>query len=574
MPLMRRFVLFSLALLAGSAASAPAAPPAAAPAALPVVDGVRAVAVVNGAPISLEEVERQLATLHMQSEEAEAAAPANQDPSALLDRMITAKLIAQEARAAGFDDDPEFGQAIAEVRRSITRDMLIARQTANLKPDPAVVERYTRDYTREYTMGSVFFKSEKDAKEFEARVKAGGEFFKTAKAARDAGKATGPDGPQKHKESELLPGVVKLLGILKPGQTGPVMQSTKEWAVVHLVAVNYPPDPDARAQATAKALELKREAEIEKYSAALRAKYATVDQKLLASLDYAKKGATAELAKDNRPVATIKGDAPVTVAELTKGMQRRYFHGVDKAASDPTKRINDEKKPVLEDTINRRVIVLEGKASKIEETQEFKDRLARAEDQLLFEMYVKRAILPDVKIPEAEVKAYYDKHQKDYTTPEMVQLDALGFTNRADAQDAFSKLQKGSDWNWLKSNAKGQLSGKEAAEHGLAKGLVVMGTLPAGVQKAVKGARAGDYRFYEESASGPFQVLVVRDLRPSQVQKLEAVKKPISEKVYAEQLAKSLEKTAAELRKTSEVKVYATGDALKRLIMNDLRGSS
>lgn len=571
---MRRFVLLSLALLAGFVAVAPAAPPPAAPAVLPVVDGVRAVAVVNGAPISLEEVERQLATLHMQSEEADAAAPASQDPSALLDRMITAKLIAQEARAAGFDDDPEFGQAVAEVKRSITRDMLIARQTANLKPDPAVVERYTRDYTREYTMGSVFFKREKDAQEFEARIKAGGEFFKTAKAARDAGKATGPDGPQKHRESELLPSVAKLLGILKPGQTGPVMQSTKEWAVIHLVAVSYPQDPGARAEATAKALELKREAAIETYSAALRARYATVDEKLLASLDYAKKGAVAELAKDTRPVATIKGDAPVTVAELTQGMQRRYFHGADKAASDPTKRINDEKKPVLEDTLNRRVIVLEGKAAKIEETKEFKERLARAEDQLLFEMYVKRAILPEVKIPEAEVKAYYEKHQKDYTTPEMVQLDSLGFTNRADAQDAFTKLQKGADWNWLKTNAKGLLSAKEAAEHGLSGGLVVMGTLSPAVQKAVKGARAGDYRFYEESASGPFLVLAVRDLRPSQVQKLEAVKKPISEKVYAEQLAKTLEKTAAELRKSSEVKVYATGDGLKRLIMNDLKGPS
>ncbi len=571
---MRRFVLLSMALLAGSASAAPAAPPAAAPAALPVVDGVRAVAVVNGAPISLEEVERQLATLHMQSEEDDAAAPAKQDPSALLDRMITAKLISQEARAAGFDDDPEFRKATDEIRRSITRDMLIARQTADLKPDPAVVERYTRDYTREYTIGSVFFQNEKDAKEFEARIKAGGEFFKTAKAVRDAGKATGPDGPQKHKESTMLPSVVKLLGILKPGQTGPVMQSPKEWAVIHLVAVNYPQDPDARAQATAKALELKREESIEKYSAALRTRYATIDQKLLASLDYTKKGAVAELAKDTRPVVTIKGDSPVTVAELTQGMQRRYFHGVDKAASDPTKRINDEKKPVLEDAINRRVIVLEGKTAKIGETKEFKERLARAEDQLLFEMYVKRAILPEVKIPEAEVKAYYDQHQKDYTTPEMVQLDALGFANRADAQDAFAKLQKGADWNWLRTNAKGLLSAKEAAEHKLSSNLVVMGTLPPGVQKAVKGARTGDYRFYEESATGPFHVLVVRDLRPSQVQTLEAVKKPISEKVYAEQLANTLEKTSAQLRKASEVKVYATGDALKRLIMNDLKGPS
>ncbi len=119
---------------------------------------------------------------------------------ALIERMITAKLVAQEARAAGFDEDPEFRKSIEDSRRFIVRDILVDRQTANLKPDPAVVDGYYKNLTREYSMGSIFFKSEKDAQEFEARIKAGGEFFKTAKSARDAGKATGPDGPQKHKE--------------------------------------------------------------------------------------------------------------------------------------------------------------------------------------------------------------------------------------------------------------------------------------------------------------------------------------------------------------------------------------
>ncbi len=352
------------------------------------------------------------------------------------------------------------------------------------------------------------------------------------------------------------------------------MKSETEWAVVHLVAVNYPTDPDARAQATAKALEQKRGETIEKYSASLRAKYATVDKKLLDSLDFQKKGAVAALAADTRTLATIKGDAPVTVADLAKGMERRYFHGAEQASTDPSKRMNSEKVPVLEDVINRRVVILEGKALKIEESREFKERVTRAEDQVLFEMYVQRAIFPEVKVTEADLEAYYAKHQKDYTTPEMVQLDSLAFSTRADAQDAFTKLQKGADWNWLGANAKGRLSAKESAQHGFPNGLVVMGALPAGAQKAIKGARKGDYRFYEEAATGPFLVVAVRDLRASQVQKLEAVKKPISEKVYAEQLAKAIDRLAADLRKGAEVKVYATGDQLKTIIMKDLSGGS
>jgi hypothetical protein len=574
---MRRLAFTSPVLLAAAAALATAAPPspsrpAASP--LPTVDGVQAVAVVNGEPISLAEVERQLATLHMQSAAADGTAPARQDPSALLDRMITAKLIAQEARSAGFDEEPEFRAALDDVKRSIVRDILVARETASLKPDAAAVEQAYKELVREYTMGSVFFASEKDAKEFETKIKAGADFFKTAKAARDAGKAKGPETAQKHKQSDMLPGVARLLSMLKPGQTGPIMQSKNEWAIIHLVSVSYPDDPNARLVAQEKALESKREAAIERYAASLRAKYAKVDEKLLTSLDFEKKEALDTLGKDTRTLATIKGDAPVTVADLAKGMERRYFHGVEKAANDPSKHINTEKEPVLDDVINRRVIVLEGKAAKIEESREYKDRLQRAEEQMLFDQYVKRAILPEVKVVEADIEAYYAKHQKDYTAPEMVQLETLDFAGRADAQEAFARLQKGADWNWLKSNAPGLVTPKQAAELDFPKGLVAMAALPGGVQKTLKGARPGDYRFYEASANGPYQVLVVRDLRASQVQKLEAVRKPIADKVYAEKLAQTVEKTAAEVRKASEVKVYATGEQLKKLIMRDLQGGN
>ena len=205
-----------LALFALSGALFPA-PAHAAGGALPTIEGVEAVAAVNGEPISLAEVERQLAKIHMQAEESR---PAGQDPSALLERLITAKLVAQEARQAGFDEEAEFVKAIDGVRRSIERDMLLERETKDLKPDPALEAKVYKDLVREYTMGSIFFKREQDAKDFEAKIKAGGDFFKLAKAARDAGKGTGPETPQTHKATEMVPGVAKLLPLLKPGQPG------------------------------------------------------------------------------------------------------------------------------------------------------------------------------------------------------------------------------------------------------------------------------------------------------------------------------------------------------------------
>lgn len=560
----RTATLLSLTIIGASAAlAAPPKTPA-----LPKVNGVEAVASVNGEPISLAELERQLALIHMQAGE---GTPAKQDPTALLDRLINAKLIAQEAREAGFDEDPAFRAEIEKAERGIARDMLIERQTRDLKPDPALVESAYKEMVRVHRIGSIFFSEEKSAREFESGIQAGRDFFELSREMRGAGKATGPDGPVERKESELLPSVAKLLTLIKPGETGPIMQSPREWAFIHYASVSYPDNPEARTAAREKALESKREQKIEQYAAALRAQYATIDRKLLDSLDYEKEGEAAKLAQDTRAVAQIKGDAPITVAELTAGMNRRFFHGVENAVRDKKKSVNKEKQPVLEDVINRRVIPLEGRRVGLPATPEYKARLARSEEQLLFETYVQRALLPEVKVTDADLEAYYAKHQKEYTTPEMVQLEAIGFGTRAQAEDAFAKLQKGADWKWVEANAAGRLSAAdEAAEFALPKGPIVVSALPEAARKSVQGARGGDIRFYEASASGPFFVLAVRDRRAPETPKLDAVKSNVSAKVRAEKVSKVVEDTAAALRRASDVKIYATGEELRRILVREL----
>ena len=58
------------------------------------------------------------------------------------------------------------------------------------------------------------------------------------------------------------------------------------------------------------------------------------------------------------------------------------------------------------------------------------------------------------------------------------------------------------------------------------------------------------------------------------MQELEAVRKPISDQVYAEKLAKTIEENAAALRKASKVEIFATGEQLKQRIMRDLQSGS
>ena len=552
--------------LAGTALAAAPAGKTALPT-LPTIEGAPAVASVNGSAISLKAVERQLALMHMGEESG--ATAGRQDPSALLDRMITAKLIAEEARESGLLELPEVKEALAGAERLALRDQLVAYATKDVKASPADVDRLYKQYTRRYTLLSILIPKEADAKEFETKLKGGTDFATLAKSFREAGKGTGNSAPNDYRLDELSPSVQKLMTLLKPGQSGPRQTSQKgESAFVHLVGIKYPEDPAARARAQSEGEDLARKAALKKYLAGVRRKQAVVDTKLLASLDYSKPEAAKKLAEDKRTVATIAGGSPITVAELTAGMQRRFFHGVDKAAEK--RDVNAEKEPVLDDLIDRQVAIAEARRLKLDQTTGYRQAMAQREEQILFTAYVEKAIVPGIKVSEADVKNYFESHKKEFASPEMLRLESLAFVKRADAEDALAKLQRGADLKWLTANAAGQVPKAERAKLEMPSGVLMLPGLPEALQKQLKGAKKGDFRFYGPDPAGPFFVVAVLDQTASQQPTLEAVKTQIEEKLRAEKLAKAMEDTSAQLRKVSDVKVFATGKELNALIMKDL----
>src|SRR5512145_436645 len=76
---------------------------------LPKVGGKPVLARINGEPLLLEEFERELAGLHSGASD-NAPRPLSK-PSVLLERLINAKLVLQEARNIGLDALPEVQRA-------------------------------------------------------------------------------------------------------------------------------------------------------------------------------------------------------------------------------------------------------------------------------------------------------------------------------------------------------------------------------------------------------------------------------------------------------------------------------
>jgi parvulin-like peptidyl-prolyl cis-trans isomerase-like protein len=516
-----------------------------------------AVARIDDQVVTLRDLAGLLAVTH-KSHEKSAAPQAQKDFTPALDRLIAARLIGLEAHDMGFEEQPLFKREMDEFASSHLVQMLKDRATANVRPDPKDVDRIYKDSVREWKVDSVLFPKEADAKEFAAAVKGGKPFAKLSARAIADKKGEGTTRADWVSQKSAVASVVNSLNALnKVGRITPPLRLQGGWAVIRIVAMRYPENPQARAAALGEARTWATKRAVKKYYAGLVDKYVTVDQELAARLDFeAKEPGFAALEKDERILARIEGSKPITVAELAANLRTIFFHGVDRAIED--KKINAKKFPALDSLISRRLLPAEAARQHLADTEEHKAAVEDHRRNLLFSYYLDKAIAPDVKVTDADARQYYEANKKEFTFAAFYTLASIGFRTTAAAQAAFDKLKAGADFNWMKANAPDQLA---PGEDTLAlDGTVSDAAIPKELANALAGAKAGDLRLY--GAGKQQHVIVVKQVTPPKPQDFEAVRSDILARVQMEKMNKAIQDVAAKIRKARTVKVYITRIAI------------
>jgi hypothetical protein len=325
------------------------------------------------------------------------------------------------------------------------------------------------------------------------------------------------------------------------------------FAVMKVDGVSYPDDPKARAEAEKTVRAAAEKKALQKYYDGLVTKYAKVDKALLKKLDFeAKKPGIPALSKDQRVLATIPGAKNITVADLTGALVQGFYHGVDNGIKE--KKVNRKKDEVFDGLLSRQIIPLQVKADRVTETAEFQRRVAVYEDTVLFSKFIEKAIIPDLKLTDDAVKAYYEQHKKEYTTPAFYKLEGIGFANLKDAQAALDKLRGGTDFKWLNANAEGQLKASERRLNFDGSTLVASG-LPKDLAASLASAKKGDFRLYSDPNAQYYTIHVV-DVTPAAPAPLSEVQDTIKQALFEEGLTKSIKSWSEKLRKAREVKVF------------------
>ena len=515
---------------------------------LPVVKGRKVVASVQGDPITLDEFNRQRP----------ASAPADTAADLrLLKRLIDLRLIAQEGRRMELDKLPEIRKMLDAYAPLTLREELVERTVKDIKADPKEVEEIYRGAVQEWKVSAVLFADEESAKSMAAELGTGKAFAGLAATYLAAGKATKVNDAMVLKRDGADPAVARALAGMVAGTTSSVIRTPSGSVIVKLEEVRYPDDPAARATAERIVVTKKRREAVAALDAALRAKYVKIDEQLLKSIDYESQSAGIDaLLKDTRVLARIKGEKPVTVAEMTEQLKFQFFHGAQMAAE--RKRLNSKKVEILESMLHRRVFRKEALRLKLDRTDSYRDKLKEYEESVLFDAVVRKAVVPDIRLTEDDVKAYYEAHRTEYTTPEMIRMRSLVFADKATAEATRDLLRTGADFQWVAGRAEGQLDKNTKGVMTFDNRPIMTSELPEGLQKAIAGAKGGDVTLYLAPENHVY-VLAVESLIAAQPEAYENLRGKLKDKVVNIKVETAVEEYAAKLRSLSDVKVYLRG---------------
>ena len=160
----------------------------------------------------------------------------------------------------------------------------------------------------------------------------------------------------------------------------------------------------------------------------------------------------------------------------------------------------------------------------------------------------------------------------DFTSPEMLRVESLAFTDAGAAERALGRLRAGADLAWLRANAEGRADDGAVPEALRFDGrLLTRDSLPAEVQRSLEGATPGDFRLFTEG-SGRAHVLAVRDSVPARPAPLDEVRMEVARKVFDEKRNQVMDEWTAKLRQASEVEIFATSEELRELAGGHVEG--
>lgn len=509
------------------------------------VDGETAVlAVVNDDTITTADLDRQMLSLHSTMS---ASGLRDFDYHKLLTKLVNDRLLAQEARALGLDDNPDL---LEELDAARDRQMigLFAQEhfKPNLEIQEGTIEAYFDTYYSRLQVRTVSVRSKDEAGRLCDAIRSGKSMDSIARAeSLDLYRYGG--GLHKNKYYRDVERVLRdPADHLKQGELSDPIPFRDAFAIMR-VESRTPADraelEDHRAKIES---DLKFEAknlQWEHFVSDLAAEFSvTTDTAALAAIraDADSLFTPKFMRGTEKVVLSAPGGLQVTDDYLRRLISRRAMS----AAQSPFDSLMAQSLKYATDALVLKAAALAaGYQERPEVTRAYQNSL----DSALIEAYIQETVIPQIKFNHAELNQYYADHIDSFKTSATCQFQQMTVPDEETAKAVYARLQEGADFVYLAKQYNAELSSpEESAEW------IELEAFPTSIRDEISELRIGQVTSPNAITEG-WLLLKLKGFRPGEPKPMSDVETTIKARVFQQKFEKILDKTLSILKEHATI---------------------
>lgn len=285
------------------------------------------------------------------------------------------------------------------------------------------------------------------------------------------------------------------------------------------------------------------------------------------------------------PIAKV-GKETITVKDLTQAIYREGEKFGDKNFQN-SERFQEIKRQLLEDLVEKKILLQEAKSQGIdisdekleEEIRKYKASYTEKDFQAMLEkrkidysnwreikktnwiidQFLKEKVFTDLKIPDEQIKSYYQDHLKDFIQPESVRVRQILTDSKTKAEAILKKLNSGENFAKLAHD----LSLSPDRENGGDLGFIRRGAFPKEFEICFN-LNPGELSPVVSSLYG-FHIFKVLDKKPEKQIPYEEAKPQIEELLKVREQEEIFRKYYLELQKKYPVEINQS--VLKKVVL-------
>lgn len=216
----------------------------------------------------------------------------------------------------------------------------------------------------------------------------------------------------------------------------------------------------------------------------------------------------------------------------------------------------DAQKKVIDQAIDRVLLTDYAEKSGVERSKDYKEGLTKLKQDLALEVWMQKQ-LEDTKIPESEVKKFYEDNKDKFRRPEIIKARHILVKDKGNAEEIIETLEKTKKGEtrveeFVEISSKESID-KAAAQNGGELGWFDKNQMVPEFTKAAFALKPGEISSKPVKTQFGYHIIMVEEKKPESTVTFAEAKKGIEERLKVEKFRENVSAKAESLRKSAKI---------------------